>query len=527
MDNEQKNPEEQQQRSSLTDLVKSLRNSNRKLDNEVYGTNGTIDDETAHDIAVVKNTVNQITSKYNKNTGEDPVEFFAAVSNNEAGNINRGRKKNVKLDISKMLDVSQLSVADLFAQEQGRIQQYASYQLIYDNIPQMSQAVTTYVDNILSPDDFTKKIFNIYYKNTIVNDTEAEVNSNTSYYDVIENVKKLNEKYDFEGKAQTILTESLKLGDCFVLCLPIRNEIAKLMVANENAGFFNEEAQISNSDIYLTEEEWKECFNLDSSKLNEITDKKEFAIKSNNLNEEKNAISNEIANMINKNVIFTSDPNVLIEDNITMMQDFSSLHKNDIDENMINNVFGNNKNTNKKPSDTIDPKKIKVTGSVVKIIKPEKIIKLQLDDVVYGYLYVEGLSQAPDTLTTGNYSFTNNIFTQFNSNQSDDPTILNGKYRLITDVFVRNLSKRINKKFINKNPQFKDLIYNLLKQDYILNKQIRITYLSPNEVVHFGIGDDEYYDSIFKKIMFAAKLYLAVLTSQVMLRLVRAPDKRK
>ena len=38
-----------------------------------------------------------------------------------------------------------------------------------------------------------------------------------------------------------------------------------------------------------------------------------------NLNEEKNAISNEIANMINKNVIFTSDPNVLIEDNITMI----------------------------------------------------------------------------------------------------------------------------------------------------------------------------------------------------------------
>jgi len=59
-----------------------------------------------------------------------------------------------------------------------------------------------------------------------------------------------------------------------------------------------------------------------------------------------------------------------------------------------------------------------------------------------------------------------------------------------------------------------------------LNKQIRMVYLKPNEVIHFGQGTEDYYDSIYKSVLFSAKLYLAVLTSQVMLRLVRSPEKR-
>ena len=49
-----------------------------------------------------------------------------------------------------------------------------------------------------------------------------------------------------------------------------------------------------------------------------------------------------------------------------------------------------------------------------------------------------------------------------------------------------------------------------------------------NEVVHFGRddGDQVYHTSIFAPILFTAKLYIAILTSTLMHRLVRAPAKR-
>ena len=59
-------------------------------------------------------------------------------------------------------------------------------------------------------------------------------------------------------------------------------------------------------------------------------------------------------------------------------------------------------------------------------------------------------------------------------------------------------------------------------------KRVRVTFFTPNEVVHFGRddGDQVYHTSIFAPILFTAKLYIAILTSTLMHRLVRAPAKR-
>jgi hypothetical protein len=447
------------------------------------------------------------------------------------------------------------NITEIFSQEMNRVQQYNSYRQIYNNIPQMAQALNTYVDNILSPDDFTKDIFNIYIKDVNIKSDNIGVNNK----EIIDNCDKLIETYKLENQSKKILEEALMIGDCFVSVLNVKDEIEKTMLSEDGTIVFNDtifKGTINEADVSLSQDEViqlnailndsyinkpqapdKETFfkGAKPSELKKLTEDYNALVdvyneESKIFNEASDKLKHDLAELVN-NVEYTEDYTYLFEDNIQANKEYET--REDKKKKLFNNFHSSkdevNLNFDGKPRRTSkgDDKSLEIHGSIIKILKPDRIVKLSLDEVEYGYYYVENLENEPDYLTTGSYSMSSNVFSNFRSEQTDKPDLMNAKYRLITDVFVRNLAKRINKKFINKNPEFKDTIYNLLKQNYILNKQVRIVYLSPNQVIHFGMGNDEYKDSIFKPIHFSAKLYLAVLTSQVMLRLVRSPEKRK
>ena len=99
---------------------------------------------------------------------------------------------------------------------------------------------------------------------------------------------------------------------------------------------------------------------------------------------------------------------------------------------------------------------------------------------------------------------------------------------MVADLLVRTIGKRIDNKFAEKNPQFRELIYSILSQGEILDGKLKVIYLTPDEVHHFRppYGGDEYGLSVYAKILFTAKLYMATLTSTLMSRLVKGPDKR-
>jgi hypothetical protein len=100
------------------------------------------------------------------------------------------------------------------------------------------------------------------------------------------------------------------------------------------------------------------------------------------------------------------------------------------------------------------------------------------------------------------------------------------KSDIIANLFIKTVAKRLNNKFLADNPEFKGVIYNLLQQGYLTTQKVKITFFTPDEVEHFKLGAGEYGTSIYQKILFSAKLYMAVLTSTLMNKLVRGPDKR-
>lgn len=538
--------------------LNSFRNLTKLTTEEVYGTDENFHDENNRDLADIRNTINSITQQYKRNTGDDIIEFFNALSFNQntsksKKNVENETKKQL-MDISNVIEHPEMfNITEIFSQEMSRIQLYNSYRLIYENIPQMTQALNTYVDNILSPDDFTKRIFNIAYKNVLLNATNVTVDNK----EIVDNCEKLIDLYDLEDLSKKILTEALTIGDCFVSVLNIGKELERTILS-EDGTLLQQDThikQLTMDDIVLSETEIiqlssildnkninipkrpnkEEHFkNANSSNVKSLTESFNELVDIYNedtriFNEESDKIKHDLAEMINS-IQISEDYTCLFESNLEAQKEFlnedkkTTLFNNYTDprENTFNNANKRKITKRKKGKD----EKITVKGSIIKILKPDRIVKLSLDNTEFGYYYIENLENSPDYLTTGSYSMTSNIFTNFKSQQTDKPDMMNAKYRLISDVFVRNLAKKIDKKFINTHPEFKNLIYNLLQQNYILNKQVRIVYLKPDEVIHFGHGTEEYKDSIYKPIHFSAKLYLAVLTSQVMLRLVRSPEKR-
>jgi len=542
----------------MKDKLDQFRSVSKLSTAELYGTTEKFGDDNYRDLSDIKNNIDSIMFRYKKSTGDDIIEFFNAVSmknnNNSVGRPNRSAKveqaKKQLADIESMVNNTDIySMNELFSQESGRFQLYSSYKLIYENIPQMSQALDTYVDNIMSPDDFTKDIFNIYLDDVILSNNEV----NDENGKIVKNCKTLVERYNLDIITKRILKETLKLGDQFIAVLKMNDEISKVMLSEGYRAEVNSyNKQLNQSDIELSNDDiiqLSEMFNIehvkipskdkpersnyknitDSKKLNEAYqhDLKVYNEEVKLFNETKEKLSHDIAEILNKNFVFTEDSSCLLEDNVEVSKQFNISSKKELFNNFQYQNKDDRKNLNPFSSSKKSKDEIRVGGSVLKILQPERTIKLVLDDYEYGYYYIENLENNADMLTTGSYSVSSNIFTSFKSQANEKPDIINAKYRLITDVFVKNMAKKIDKKFINKNPQFKDTVYELLKQNYLLNKQIRMVYLKPGEVVHFGQGTDDYHDSIYKSVLFSAKLYLAVLTSQVMLRLVRSPEKRR
>jgi len=532
-----------------------------KLTNaELYGTDENFHEENDRDLSDIRSTIRGITASYKKNTGEDIIEFFNAVNFN-AENKSLKQQQKIERSRNQIRDIQQklenpdlFSVSEIFSQETGRFQLYNSYNLIYENIPQMTQALSTYVDNILSPDDFTKTVFSVVVDGVPINGADmVKLETNK---EIIDNCKKLIKNYNLENRCQKYITNSLKLGDQFVAVLNYNDELSKIMLNEDETPIIEDpnKYMLKESEIEITDEEVQQFSALitehevikpesiptksdyikahkteitDMTKLTESYSvlREEYEKKNSEYTSYKKSLQAEICEILNKNVLFTEDTSVLLESNKKYDHEYQGV---DIDDSMnFNNSSEIQKGNFTDKKKNVKAEELHLSGSIIKELKAERTVKLVLDEKCYGYYYIDNLEDSVDYLTTGAYSINSNIFTNFRNNQSNEaPDKLNVKYRLITDIFVRNFSKKIDKKFVNNHPEFKDIIYNLLRNNYILDKQIRIIYLPPNKVIHFGIGEDTYKDSIFKPILFQAKLYLAVLTSQVMLRLVRSPEKR-
>lgn len=485
-------------------IMANINMSDKEIVSQLYG--GLSKKEVLKDrnnLNKIQRVINDTQEKYKQYTGDNVSEFLIAAQNNEeksgkSGKGNSGNNQNIVAnDIKKMMEGSEsLSFASaLFAKNKNRFQGYKDYDAIVTHITQVDQAMDVYTDNILSPDDFSKDTFNFFYN--CKDDLKKEVTKN---------VKKLEEVYKHEALSKKWIREILIKGDKFVAYLPLENEFNNLI---------GEDGQL------LVESGTVNTFNSNTILL-EDSEIKQFGI-----NEEKvDSFKSELTELINERVVTSENPFNLITEDLQMLNEFKNLPfgdnlvdlkakkdnngKSNVNLSSDNNVMSGSKNNSY------------VTGTYVKELEAERVVKIMVGQKCFGYYYIETFDDAYNPVAGGLNNLTSVVDMQ------QDGATLDQQYDLFTRVFLKNLSKKIDKKYIQHHPEFKHIIYDIVSTQELFNKKVKLTYLPPDQVVHYHIelGSDGYGISKLKKILFTSKLYIAVLICTLMMQLSRSVDKR-
>lgn len=487
---------------------RKLTNLDNSIDNILYELDRK-DINKKKDIEEIRTKVAELNNNYNNITkSPNMIEFLTQVALNDSSTAQRkSNTKNINIrkqttdSINKLLEQS--NVEAFLTEEKDRIERYNDYRIIDSYIPQVSRCMDLYRDCILAPDDITKKSINIdYVDENLPEDDKTKIESN---------IKELKEKFKFDKKAKQWIREGIVLGDCFVATLKIDEEINRMML-KENHDLANvlpkkEERLLTETEVFdFTPEEMQFLENSFLEEMSTINKSKK------NIQEigkvDFNTLKKDIVSKINNNIIYIDEPTKEID----TIKNFGSMAK----------TF----------------KELKMNGAILKYLEPEKTIKLNVDDVCLGYLYIEkydinaesgaeGFGMSSGAMLDTSCSCGTSSVDYFNSRHDSGKESTTMKNKLLTDIFVKGISKKLDNKIIEKNQQFKEVIYHLIKKDYLLDKKIKIVYYQPEQIKHYKAdSDDVYGTSKLARVIFFAKIFLATMLTETMQKISRGRDKR-
>ena len=514
---------------------KSLSSLRRMTTSSILGMDEKFLEQNRKDDRDIRTAINRASSRIKDAVGSDICEFFSAVTIQKAndpvnGKLDPDGAKNL-VDIQKLVEKAEVKgLNKLLIAESERVALYHDYRRIKDMIPQMSQAVDTYVDNIMSPDDFTKISLTYGYEGEELEESDRDRTQT--------NLKFLDTKYSLSKRARKILRNSLIDGDYFLAVISLKKELTKLLSEDgvdsaafegdslwdpENARIFKQNRLTEGAFVKVMEGFEKaidEAFDIDEEEDEKA--KKESEKGKTEINGFSEDVIKATIDGLNSNLLVANNSSLFLAE---ASEDARNLGEKDEEKStLLHNPFDpKNKKKDK------DGKPVEVAGSVLRTLMPERVVKLEVNDVCYGYLYFEPCSEGVDS---GEYLIRNTVNAGSTWDalvgRSNTNKVQAAKQNFIHKLFIKGIAKRLNRDVLEKNKQFADVIYNLLQQDYLIRKKVRVTYLTPNECVHFGddTGEGVYYDSLFQSILFTAKLYISILTATLMHRLVRAPSKR-
>lgn len=512
-------------------IKRSLNQEDETINSTLFGgySNGGNQDEYTEDdsIHALELKLDKIGTKYKETTGSNPMEFFNRIEmdtnyNNQNGTTDKVKKNGFegKGRIKKLQNLIKNSNGEFFLEEKDRFFRYEDYRLIDAYIPEVSKCLDLYRDCILSPDDLTKRSISFYYENYNLS-TDENDETNDELNNLIGNLDNIKKKYKLEKKFKNDIREGCQLGDLFYLVMPFNIGYSKIL-KEEDDMFVSEDIESELHGEYITEGMMGLDDDEDFIALfedNRTLSKKSKKAEENEMTKEQ--AKKDIINSLNNNIIFFKDPTDLLSE-----------------KKKENNI-------------SRDLKDIEMAGSIFKKIPPENIVVLELDEQVLGYIYIEKnninlkqsrgnqRNQNPNSLRSGNTGSSintsdslgyggNDVFNSRYDYLSRDQSQIKSKYQLITSIFVKGISKKINKDFLKRNTEFRDLIYSLVHEEYILKKEIKMTFIEPQYIHHLSLNSNNIYgNSKMAKCLFFSKIYLAVLLTNLMQKIIRGRDKRE
>ena len=370
--------------------------------------------------------------------------------------------------------------------------------IISEQLVELNEAINTTRDDIVSSDDLGSDISRSLSFST--NGKESD-----TYDDLIEQVKELENQHGLNYIIREhIVPKTLKYGEYYVYVIPEKSlfESAQRRKFEKTSGAMMESSEATTL--------------LESLNINK--------------NEYKDFKSDEIMEYVSENIKInnTDIPLPLLENNSVNMA-----MKDLADFNSINSLLKKGKNKKKNNNDTSmnlgfsdGVKSFKgddwssIKGCYIKLLDPKKIIPVKLLNYTIGYYYI---NDAELDVTNNGHTCKNGV--RFGSFMGSVATKSQSQHSIVTNM-ANAIVKSFDKKYLEDNQEFKELIINSLLYNDLYKRKLHYQFIPADNVCRFSINEDENGNgqSMIYKSLFYAKLYLSLLVFNMITYLTKSQD---
>ena len=397
-------------------------------------------------------------------------------------------------------------------------------------MPSLEEAIKAKLDAVLTSDCFNKEYLNI--------DSASATDEQQSI--ISSNIDNLKTTYDLENFLRDTTYNATKYGEEFVYCVPYKRAIS-ILLNNKNS---------LSSKYSSTSQLYSETSVIENGVItNEyLHDLSESVVK--DLTFEKGELPD------NFKIIF--DRSGILESAVMHHKSIEDAYKSGICESFVTEATTTGSKSRKLDkmfkddklevpedldtsvsdglidTDTVKPNELKVPGSVLKVLPHENIIPIYVDNICLGYYYLEFVSgDGYDLYKNMMDSYTSVSYGTPATRATSDVSAKSKKDAMISYLSGK-LSEQIDKKFVNANIDLRKEVYGILKHNDLFNNTqtagaIKVTYLSPEDVIHVKFNEDKDThrgQSDIIKGLIPAKLYACLYITNTIGILTRGQDKR-
>jgi 6-pyruvoyl-tetrahydropterin synthase len=381
---------------------------------------------------------------------------------------------------------------------------FSDLEMISEQLVELNEAINTTRDDIVAADDVGSEISRSL-------SFSVEGNESEKYDDMVEDVKFLEKKYGLNYIIREhIIPKTLKYGEYYVYVIPEKD--------------IYESAQRKKQFLTTgTSMPTKEAYSLLESL---IVDKNDPVY--------KDTKPEDVMEYLTENIKVNNGdmPLPLLESNsmVDGMKDLAQF-------NNLNSILKkkkwdkNDKSKKEDPynslgfSDGVKSFRLDdwngVKGCYIKLLDPKKVIPVKLLDYTIGYYYIhdteleEGGSSSHQCKHGHRFNSLMDLTTNKAKNQQN-----------IVSSIANAIVQSFDKKYLNDNNEFKELIVNSLLYNDMYRRKLHYQFIPADNICRFSINEDEHGNgqSMLSKSLFYAKLYLSLLVFDMMTYLTKSQD---
>ena len=398
-------------------------------------------------------------------------------------------------------------------------------------MPKLEEALETRRDNVLSSDHFTKDYLNIA--------SSFNVNDESLFNRRINEIK---DRYDLLNFVNDVYYDTDKYGEQFIYAVPYKVAIAKLLktkaqcvdntVMNFSEGtIVSESGSVFNMDKTDLETQKYADIRITINETNMLDDliysKKESIDRYMN-------IKTESVNYAFESILEAKKDEVKLDKSVFTKDDLEYEKVEEEDDVASDGLtkYGKRKEFDSHGNIISDKDfEVEVPGCVLKVLDRYNIIPIYVDNLCLGYYYIETNDNATYHKLDETKLADPMLSMKSSTKMYNEPEL--AKRDEVLKYVSAQLSRFIDKKFVNLNQDLRKEIYMILKHNDMFNNaasnNVKVTFLPPEDVIHTYFKLDKKTHrgiSSLAKSLLPAKLYAGLYITNTIGAMTRSQDRR-